>query len=166
MAHKGPIRTWDYLAVGTIIPAAGGARIPASCALCGREAWIDPSGALYTAPNDAAVVCDACGDREAPEAMALVRQLRSCRPFTATVGGASLENDVWAFMCPVCYREQEPDERIEGGCWHIVDNEHGRQVCSDCLTRVDPALVKLIEALEQLERRNQAFASIDPRVKH
>jgi hypothetical protein len=166
MAHTGPIRSWDYLAVGTIVPASGGERAQTSCALCGGDAWMDPKGALYTAPNDCAVVCDACGDREAPQAMALVRQLRSFTIFTATVAGASLETDAWALLCPICYREQEPDDHLIDGCWHAVDLEHGRAICSDCITKIDPALVSVIEALEQLERYNRIFNSIDSEMKH
>jgi hypothetical protein len=165
-AHHGPIRSWDYLAISTIVPTPDGERVAAPCALCGRDAWIDPKGALYTAPNDGAVVCDDCGDREAPEAMALVRQLRACAPFTATVGGASLEGDNWAFMCPVCYREQEADERVDEGCWRIVDAAYGRPVCSACLPKMAPALIELAEALERLERANQAFGSLDSHVTH
>lgn len=166
MAHKGPIRSWDYLAVGNIVPAPGGKRIAASCALCGQDAWIDPRGALYTAPRDCTVVCDACGDREAPDAMVLVRQLRTCGELTAAVAGASLDIDSWASMCPLCHREQDPDERIDDGCWRVVDALHGRAVCSDCLPRIDSALVALIEALERLDRSNQMFGSVDSDVKH
>ncbi len=166
MAHKGPIRQWDYLAVGTIVPSTGEGALQTSCALCGGDAWLEPRGALFTAPNDAAVVCDACGDREAPDAMVLVRQLRECRELTATVAGATLETDAWASMCPICQREQEPDEQVEEGCWHVVDVEYGRAVCSDCLTKVDGRLVQLVDALERRERANRMFHEADPHVKH
>jgi len=166
MPNIGPIRHWDYLAVGTIVPAPGGGALQTSCALCGRDAWIEPRGAVYTAPHDAAVVCDACAAREAPDAMALVRQLRSRREFTATVAGATLETDAWASLCPICHREQDPDERVDEGCWHVVDAEYGRAVCSDCLPKIEPPLIKLVEALERLEQTNRMFKSIDPNVKH
>ena len=61
MAHKGPIQAWDYLAISTIVPSLKGERISAPCALCREDAWIDPKGALYTAPRNCSVVCDACG---------------------------------------------------------------------------------------------------------
>ena len=85
---------------------------------------------------------------------------------TATVAGASLETDAWASMCPLCHLEREADEGIDEGCWHIVDAQHGRAVCSACLARLDPALARLIQALEQLEQRNRLFESMNQQVKH
>ena len=161
-----PIRTWDYLAVGNIVPAVGGSRIAAACAVCRQDAWIDPKGALYTAPRVCEIVCDPCGDRHAPDSMALVRQLRACDRLTAAVGGADPDADPWALMCPVCYREQAPEERIDDGCWRVVDAEFGRQVCSDCLPKIDGALVRLTKSLEDLERRHRLFDSADPEVMH
>jgi len=166
MDPRGPIQSWHYLAIGNVVPAAPARQLSTSCALCGRDTLLDPRGALYTAPNGVSVVCDACGDREAPDEMALVRQLRRCEGLTAAVTAATLDHDVWALVCPICHREQDPDDCADDGSWRVVDAVNGRQVCADCVPKVDPALLRLAAALDRLESRNRLFDTFDPKVRH
>ena len=73
--------------------------------------------------------CDACGDREAPGLMPLVRALREEAEYTITVRGASFEHDAAAWTCPWCGREWETSP---SDSWHVVDVTRGRPVCEQC----------------------------------
>jgi hypothetical protein len=153
MADRTPTQQWDYLEVGTLVPAQKD-QLYGPCALCRCQALLDNRGALFTGPENCQVVCDQCGEREAPEALALVRRLRTCVEFTVTVGGARPHLDVEATACPVCRRDH--DGAFRRG-WHIVDATHGRSVCPACVATLDPALRSLTEALEAHGRHNDMF---------
>src|SRR5262245_56906702 len=118
MNDRTAIQDWDYLSVSNIVPLPPDVSpVVAPCGLCGTATRFDGRGALFTGPRTCEILCDACGDREAPALMALVRRLRAGAIYTVTATGARIDEDALAWSCPVCHQER-PDAP-KG--WHVVD---------------------------------------------
>ena len=163
-----PTNDWDYLAVSNLVPPTD-VRLSDelwTCALCGVPTTCDQAGALYTAPENCGLVCDSCGDRVAPDAMQLVRALRTRKGLTA-VQGLPDTDDPDRRLCPVCHEELFDDELEQlQHKWHAADVDYGRPVCSRCAPGVDGELLSLIERLNSHERLNRLLDTIDPFTEH
>jgi hypothetical protein len=122
----------------------------AKCARCREQMTVSGAGELFT--EDCDPVCDACGEKDAPEAMKIARALRARADdeFTISVGGARIDEDELAWNCAVCQCDIADDDEIFKG-WHVVDQQHGRPVCRSCVSVVDDSLRELAMSANALE---------------
>jgi hypothetical protein len=114
------------------------------CAMCCTPVIPNERGNFFSVQHDAWWVCDQCGIRERPDLANALAVLRQDGRFTVTNGGARIDQDADAWHCPVCGVESG-----EVAGWHVVDREHGRPVCADCVLDVDPAIVALVPQLSR-----------------
>lgn len=110
------------------------------CGACGALTVPNVRGHVLIGPDNPWWLCDACAEQRAPQLMPLVRRLRACDGrFTIMVGSANLERDASALACPVCGAANAHSRD-----WHIVDAEHGRPICDQCIAGVDDAVRRLL----------------------
>ena len=121
--------------IGNFVPAPPMEQ--AQCGRCGRVFQWNANGNFCAEPSGA-LCCDACGERERPDLVALIQTLRRPGPFpsafTIAIAGAMPELDPLATNCPLCGEVQ--GEATEG--WHVVDVEHGRPICDECVLDCRP----------------------------
>jgi hypothetical protein len=146
----------DELTISNVVPRPRDwSATPVHCARCCQLVTPDHTGNFYT-ECDCWWVCDDCGKRERPDLYDALVQMRRGGAFTVTIGGARIDEDAAAWDCLRCgHQLDEPPDR-----WHVVDVQHGRPVCADCLLDIDPVVVALCNQLTQFEAEHREHAAI------